>query len=83
MQCCPEAKQVQKKLEMALEELQKKFEDLKYKLLDKGIDTSLIEEALNECGLEKITSGPFINVFDRLYHDAMKRKRKDTKTDEA
>jgi len=64
-----EAKIMRKALEQAMEELKRKFEEFKKKLQEKGVDVSLLDEALLEVGMP---SHP-MNVFDRLYQDAVRR----------
>ncbi|CAL1149661.1 unnamed protein product [Cladocopium goreaui] len=64
-----EAKIMRKALEQAMDELKRKFEEFKKKLQEKGVDVSLLDEALLEVGMP---SHP-MNVFDRLYQDAVRR----------
>jgi len=64
-----EAIAMRKALEAAMEELRLKFEELKKLLQDRGIDVTLLDEALAAAGL---SLNP-MSVFDRLYMDALRR----------
>eukprot|EP00930_Biecheleria_cincta_P060553 TRINITY_DN4619_c0_g1_i1.p1 TRINITY_DN4619_c0_g1~~TRINITY_DN4619_c0_g1_i1.p1 ORF type:complete len:1030 (-),score=283.32 TRINITY_DN4619_c0_g1_i1:290-3379(-) len=64
-----EAIAMRKALEAAMEELRLKFEELKKLLQERGIDVSLLDEALAAAGL---SLNP-MSVFDRLYMDALRR----------
>ncbi|CAJ1336532.1 unnamed protein product, partial [Effrenium voratum] len=64
-----EAKIMRKALEQAMEELRRKFEDFKKRLQEKGVDVRLLDEALAEAGMPLHP----MNVFDRLYQDAVRR----------
>eukprot|EP00931_Biecheleriopsis_adriatica_P061250 TRINITY_DN3681_c0_g1_i1.p1 TRINITY_DN3681_c0_g1~~TRINITY_DN3681_c0_g1_i1.p1 ORF type:complete len:1115 (-),score=279.94 TRINITY_DN3681_c0_g1_i1:29-3373(-) len=67
-----EANLMRKALEAAMEELRRKFEEFKKLLIEKGVDVSLLEEALAAAGMPP---NP-MSVFDRLYMDALRRHRK-------
>ncbi len=69
-----EAKVGRQQMELSLTELKKKFEELRGKLKEKGVDVSAFEEAMNECGLVDAMSAKC--VFVRLYEDAVARKHR-------
>eukprot|EP00449_Zooxanthella_nutricula_P051468 CAMPEP_0198562136 /NCGR_PEP_ID=MMETSP1462-20131121/96677_1 /TAXON_ID=1333877 /ORGANISM="Brandtodinium nutriculum, Strain RCC3387" /LENGTH=88 /DNA_ID=CAMNT_0044293059 /DNA_START=11 /DNA_END=274 /DNA_ORIENTATION=- len=57
----------------AMQELQKKFGELKRRLAQLGVDTSTFDEAMADIGMEHIALNPK-RVFDRLYMDALRRQ---------
>ncbi|CAE7848803.1 unnamed protein product [Symbiodinium microadriaticum] len=67
-----EAKIMRKALEQAMEELRRKFEDFKRRLQEKGVDVSILDEALAEAGMPLHP----MSVFDRLYKDAIRRQNR-------
>jgi len=64
-----EAEIMRKALEDAMEELRRKFEEFKKLLIERGVDVSLLDEALAAAGMPL---NP-MSVFDRLYMDALRR----------
>lgn len=64
-------------IEQAMEELKKKFNELKKALAATGVSTAVFEKALETAGIE-VTLGVFapIKVYDRLFNDAMDREKK-------
>mmetsp|Transcript_22130 Transcript_22130/g.39750 ORF Transcript_22130/g.39750 Transcript_22130/m.39750 type:complete len:1059 (+) Transcript_22130:52-3228(+) len=67
-----EAEIMRKALEAAMEELRRKFEEFKKLLIERGVDVSLLDEALAAAGMPL---NP-MSVFDRLYMDALRRHRR-------
>eukprot|EP00440_Ansanella_granifera_P026707 gb/GFBE01029003.1/.p1 GENE.gb/GFBE01029003.1/~~gb/GFBE01029003.1/.p1 ORF type:complete len:1065 (+),score=298.44 gb/GFBE01029003.1/:1-3195(+) len=67
-----EAELMRKALEKAMEELKALFEDFKKKLQERGVDVSLLDEALAAAGMPL---NP-MSVFDRLYMDALRRHKR-------
>lgn len=60
---------MRKALEAAMEELKRKLEEFKKILQGKGIDVTILDDALAQAGLPL---NP-MSVFDRLYMDALRR----------
>lgn len=69
------ANDTQKKLEAMIQEMKLKFADLEEVLRKKGVDVEAVREALAEVGISQVLSKELsgMNVFERLYLDAMKR----------
>eukprot|EP00747_Dinoflagellata_sp_TGD_P071479 gnl/TRDRNA2_/TRDRNA2_157046_c0_seq2.p1 gnl/TRDRNA2_/TRDRNA2_157046_c0~~gnl/TRDRNA2_/TRDRNA2_157046_c0_seq2.p1 ORF type:complete len:1060 (-),score=246.53 gnl/TRDRNA2_/TRDRNA2_157046_c0_seq2:92-3271(-) len=67
--------EMNRRLELAMAELQKKFNDLRGKLKERGIDESIIDDALQAVGLD-LAKDIAVSVFDRLYNDAVRRVNK-------
>eukprot|EP00397_Hematodinium_sp_SG-2012_P002992 GEMP01003000.1.p1 GENE.GEMP01003000.1~~GEMP01003000.1.p1 ORF type:complete len:1236 (+),score=331.39 GEMP01003000.1:126-3833(+) len=63
------------RLTVALEELSKRFEEMKVMMAAKGVDVSIVDAALEQSGLADLVRGAVqgVKVFDRLYTDAMNR----------
>lgn len=70
-----EAMLMKQALNDALEELKRKFLELKAMLQERGIDTKIFDEVLAATGMNVILNP--VRVFERLYNDAVRRRKTD------